>query len=840
MERHHWLSLCLLGGAVLPLCAKAESYTFDNALLLGSDYGQGLARFNQESSVAPGRYLVDVWLNGRYVAREGVEFRSEGKQTAPCLPLAFYEQNGVLTLSPASTETCLSPAKRIEGASYSFNSAELRLDIAIPQADMVQVPRDYVAPDQWQAGESLLFTNYNSSFYYSDSGGGNHSEYGWMGLTAGINFGLWQLRQQSSASYSRYGNQKRYQWDNLQTWLQRPVASLQSTLSAGQSYTGGNLFSSMAFTGIKLETDQRMWPQSRRGYAPEIRGTAASAARVVVSQNGRTLYQTNVAQGPFVINDLASTAWQGDLQVEVIEADGSSSKFTVPFSALPLSLRPGVWRYNAAIGRARDYDTDDNMFGDFTLERGIANSLTANGGVRLGKDYYATLLGGVWASALGAVGMDVTASYAQLPEGKQTGWRTQLSWSRSFSASGTNVALAGYRYSTAGYRDFSDVLGERNAAKSSDVWRSDTLQQRNQFTATVNQQLGDYGSAWLSGSVMDYYGARGRNTQLQFGYANQWRRLSYNLAVSRQQSFWRENAMREDGRQSQSIRHGQTENIVTLTLSVPLSFGSREDYFSVSASHSKNSGTGYQSTLTGSISEDDSASYALSAGYQRAKGEAEQTNWSGSLQKTTSFGSMNGSYSQADNYKQWSGGLRGAAVIHSGGVTLGPWLGETFALVEAKGAEGARVNNGQGATINSDGFALVPSLTPYRFNSVQLDTRDMAANIELEDNQQRVAPYAGAAVKLSFSTVKGTAALIDVTSRRGALPAGADVFDEHNQVIGMVGQANQVYARLPAAQGKLTVRWGDSSAERCVLSYKLSDASAEQALIPLSAQCSDA
>jgi outer membrane usher protein len=302
----------------------------------------------------------------------------------------------------------------------------------------------------------------------------------------------------------------------------------------------------------------------------------------------------------------------------------------------------------------------------------------------------------------------------------------------------------------------------------------------------------------------------------------------------------RENTMQEGGRQSSSVTHGQTENIVTLTLSMPLNFGSREDYLSVSASQSKNSGAGYQTTLTGSMSEDDSASYAVSAGYQRAKGEAQQTNWSGALQKTTSFGSMNGGYSQAENYKQWSGGLRGAAVIHSGGITLGPWLGETFALVEAKGAEGARVNNGQGATINSDGFALVPSLTPYRFNRVQLDTRDMAANIELEDNQQRVAPYAGAAVKLSFSTVKGTAALIDVASRNGALPAGADVFDEHNQVIGMVGQANQVYARLPAAKGKLIVRWGDGRAERCILNYKITDTRAEQALLSLSAQCSDA
>lgn len=840
MKRIYWLSLCLLGGWALPLASLADNYTFDNALLLGSEFGQGLERFNRVAAIAPGQYLVDIWLNGQFIGREGVMFRSEGKDVTPCLPQDFYKKNGVLAAETPDQENCISPAKRVPGASYLFDNALLRLDIAIPQAEMRHVPRDNVAPDQWQAGESLLFTNYSSSFYYSDSGSGNHSEYGWLGLTAGMNFGLWQLRQQSSASYSRYGNVKTYRWDTLQTWLQRPVAALQSTLSAGQSYSGGNLFSSLAFTGVKLETDQRMWPQSRRGYAPEIRGTALSAARVVVTQNGRTLYQTNVAQGPFVIDDLSSTAWQGDLQVDVIEADGSRSQFTVPFSALPLSLRPGVWRYNAVIGRARDYDTTDNWFGDFTLERGIANSLTANGGVRVGKEYASSVLGGVWASTLGAVGADVTASYAQLPEGEQTGWRSQLSWSRSFSSTGTNVALAGYRYSTAGYRDFGDVLGERHATKSSETWLSDTLQQRNQFTASVNQQLGDFGSLWFSGSVMDYYDDRGRNTQLQMGYANQWRQLSYNLAVSRQQSFLRDSAQSRDGQSSHNTGQGRTENILTLTLSLPLTFGDREDYLSVSATRSQNSGTGYQTSLAGSIGEDGSASYAVSAGYQRTQNEAAQKNWSASLQKNTSFGSLNGSYSQAENYKQWSGGMRGAAVVHSGGVTAGPWLGETFALVEAKGAEGAQVNNGQGATIDGDGYALLPSLTPYRFNNVQLDTHNMAADIELQDNQQRVAPYAGAAVKLSFSTIQGTAALIDVTTRRGALPAGADVFNEQNQIIGMVGQANQVYARLPGKQGKVIVRWGEKRDESCVLKYLLKDDRPQQAMIPLSAQCTDA
>ncbi|MDI2068249.1 fimbria/pilus outer membrane usher protein, partial [Klebsiella pneumoniae] len=127
------------------------------------------------------------------------------------------------------------------------------------------------------------------------------------GLSSGFNMGSWQFRQQSSANWRRDGDRESQRWDALQTWLQHPVASLESLLKVGESYTSGNLLGSMAFTGVKLETDQRMWPQSRRGYAPEIRGTASTPSRVVAKQNGRTHYETSVPQGAFVLDDVPNT-----------------------------------------------------------------------------------------------------------------------------------------------------------------------------------------------------------------------------------------------------------------------------------------------------------------------------------------------------------------------------------------------------------------------------------------------------------------------------------------------------------------------------------------------------
>lgn len=81
-----WWWLFLSGAAPV----FASEYTFDETLLLGSGYEKGLAQFNDQGSVAAGRYSVDIWLNGQYVGRDDVLFRQnpEGR-IAPCLPVKF-------------------------------------------------------------------------------------------------------------------------------------------------------------------------------------------------------------------------------------------------------------------------------------------------------------------------------------------------------------------------------------------------------------------------------------------------------------------------------------------------------------------------------------------------------------------------------------------------------------------------------------------------------------------------------------------------------------------------------------------------------------------------------
>ncbi|MCE4053919.1 fimbria/pilus outer membrane usher protein [Pseudomonas sp. Au-Pse12] len=845
----------LLAACCLPATARpdapqpAADYRFDDALTLGTRATASLSRFNRANAIEPGRYQVDIYLNNTFVTRAMVDFQSvDAADVSPCLSDQFLLDAGLKpsSLNPqagvngsrATEANCAPLSQRLDGiASSRFDLSRLRLDLSIAQSLMTQVPRNHVAPSDWDAGTRMAFFNYNTHYYHSaHSGGrGSNTDNAYLGLNSGINLGLWRLRQQSSARYSSSGA-PRTDWSNVRTYAQRALPALDSEMTLGESFTAGDLFASMAFRGVQLGTDERMQAESLRGYAPQVRGIAETHARVQVKQSGRTIYETSVAPGAFIIDDLYGTSYQGDLEVEVLEADGRLWTFTVPFTAVPDSMRPGLSRYNATLGQAR-YVGDNDLFADFTYQRGLDNNLTLNSGVRVADDYLALLGGGVLATAYGAFGLNSTFSSARTEhQQRNTGWRLQSTYSKTFLPTSTTVSLAGYRYSTQGYRDLSDVLGVRESARNNTTWRSGSYQQRTQLTANISQSLGDFGQFYLSASTSDYYSDSSRDTQLQLGYSHHWQQLSYSLSVSRQES--RRTQLLNDDQQPQYVYNRSTSNrsnMVMLSLSMPLGSSPNSPYLFSSVTHNSTGGNTYQSSLSGTLDEAQNLSYGVDASHND---QDKVTAWGGSLQQRRPLATLGGNFAQGQNYWQASANARGAAVLHSDGLTLGPYLSDTFGLIEAKGASGAEVRNGQGAKINPDGYALIPSLSAYRYNDVGLNSTGLNRNAELQDNQRRVAPYAGAAVKVQFRTLVGHALLIKARHANGEpLPLGANVTDEQGTVIGMVGQASQIYARVANRQGALRVTWGDAPDQGCELRYALTDSAAEQALIRLNATC---
>ncbi|HGH0374466.1 TPA: fimbria/pilus outer membrane usher protein [Yersinia enterocolitica] len=850
-----------------------QNLEFDESLFLGTKFASGLNQLNKEDSVTPGNFdAVDVLINNKLYKRTTIQFikNADSPEVFPCLSDEFLTAAGIelanksnttpkepnaaegesipaesTATTPSAAEKCIPLAERVKGASFHFDQAKLRLELSIPQALLQQRPRGYIERSEWEEGEKLAFVNYSANFYRSDTQTQQNStsDYGFVGLKSGLNLGLWQLRQQSNLSYSSNNNNSDTQWNNIRTYVQRPISQLDSELTLGETFTDSTLFGTMSFRGVKMATDQRMWPESMRGFAPEVRGVATSNARVIISQNGREIYETNVAPGPFVINDLYSTTSQGDLNVEVIEANGSRSTFTVPFSAVPDSMRPGVSRYNAVVGESRDFTNIDSYFTDFTYERGLTNQLTANSGIRLAQDYTALLVGGVIGTSVGAFGLNTTYSHAKVEDNQtQDGWRMQATYSQTFNETGTSFSLAGYRYSTKGYRDLNDVFGVRSVQKNGGTWDSSTYKQRSQFTTTINQTLAGYGQLSASASTSDYYNDTQRDTQLQLNYSNSYKDISYNVALSRQRTIYTSTQFGWDVDDTDetmtTTRYGNTENIASLTVSIPLNIGSRNQYLSMSANRNPKSGNNYQTSLSGTAGERNTLNYSVNAGYDDSNVSSSSNSWGANVQKQFPNATVNGSYSRGNNYTQYGAGARGAAVIHSKGVTLGPYLGDTFGLIEADGAQGATVRNAQGARIDKNGFALVPSLTPYNYNTVGLDTKGINRNTELKENQGRVVPYAGAAVRVKFETLTGYAVLIQTQTADGeGLPLGSDVYNNKDELVGMVGQGNQIYARVKENKGSLYVRWGENSNEQCELPYDFASQDTEQDIIHLTGSC---
>lgn len=81
-------------------------------------------------------------------------------------------------------------------------------------------------------------------------------------------------------------------------------------------------------------------------------GIARTNAKGNISQQGRVIYETTVAAGPFRIQDLNS-AVSGQLDVKVEEQDGSVQQFQVTTATIPYLTRLGQVR---STGRPSDYN----------------------------------------------------------------------------------------------------------------------------------------------------------------------------------------------------------------------------------------------------------------------------------------------------------------------------------------------------------------------------------------------------------------------------------------------------------------------------------------------------
>jgi len=746
--------------------------------------------------LGPGRYSVDIQVNLRYFGQRELIFELDPDvdRLLPCLSPELLEELGVRLDSLADSALlrtpCVNLSTLIPGAEIDFDAGKLLLAISIPQIAMRRDVIGRVDPERWDYGINAAFVNYQVSAQQGSSRYGGKSNSDDLYLNSGINLGAWRLRSNQSMRQDEDGNRA---WTRAYTYAQRDLPGTHANLTLGETFTGGDVFRSVPIKGALISSDMGMLPDALQGYAPIIRGVAQTRAKLEVLQNGYPIYSTYVSPGQYEIDDLSTVGGGGELEIVLTEADGQVRRFTQPYASIGNLLREGVWRYSGALGRYNAASNlDDPLLWQGTLAMGMAWDSTLYGGLMASEFYRAGTLGiAKDLGSIGALALDVTQSSADLDtldEQTVQGTSYALKYGKSF-ATRTNLRFAGYRYSTEGYRDFDEAVRQRSDNTTFHGSR------RSRLETSIYQHFGTRSAVNLTLSHQDYWRSDYRQRQFQFNFNTQIQRVSYNLFAS------------------QSLtKNGGSDRLFGLSASLPLDFG----HSSTATFDAQNSNDRYsQRASLGGSADENRLNYRVGLSNDEGRQQAAAL----SVGYQAPFGSVGAGLTQGRDYRSASINASGAVLLHAKGIELGPYLGETSALVEVPDIAGVGVMNAAGVKTNERGYALMPNLQPYRINQVVLQTDDLGPEVEIDNGTTQVVPRRGAVIKANFPARAVNRLIITGHTPLGQpLPFGAQVSDAEGTIMGVVGQAGQVMLSTSAEPQTLDVRWGEQTEPQCRLS----------------------
>nr|WP_314871841.1 fimbria/pilus outer membrane usher protein [uncultured Pseudomonas sp.] len=762
-----------------------------------------LQRYENEQAVPETEVTLDITLNQQWLGRHPVALRRQAPnlQASPCYSASLLQALGVdrgqlpatAAESLADAHACLSlPALQL-AASEDLNFSELRLHLEIAQHALHRQPDGYLPPSSWDSGVTAGFVDYRLNlFQQHDVQQHSSSRQGYLGLRAGVNTGAWYWRHEGNWQASSEGG-SRYQ--PAASWVRRDIPDWSAQFTAGDGYSVGDVFETSAFRGLQVSSDERMLPQSMRGFAPVVRGVANSTALLSIHQRGVLLHESTVPPGPFEISDLYASGINQDLQITLREADGSVRSFTMPYQAAPLALRPGAHRFELNSGVWRDGEgATGPAFVQGSWQQGLDNQLSVHGGGWLSDDYLASALGAAVNSQFGAFGMTAYMSRsAPRPKQSLQGQALRLSWHHRLEYSATDLGVSVTQTDSPDYQTFNDFAFARADGRSDQArWRA---------SASLNQDLGPGGRLNVSAISSQRWRGQGGATGYNLGYHNAYRALGYGLNLNREQRAG-----------------GRAVNSLTFTVSAPL--GLRRNG-SVSSGLNLDSEGRSSASLRWSATAgaQDQWGYGLAA--VRQGGADSATGFDADLLRRSSAGEFSGSLASRPGHRQAALGVRGALVAHAGGVTAAPALGESFAIVHAPGAASARIAQYPYIRLDNRGYAVTPALTPYSVNTVELDPRGMTDQVELQLTAQSLVPRAGAVGYLQYATRSGLRWTLEARREDGqTLPFGAQVTDVEGTELGLVGQGSRLHLRSDDPLAALDVVWGSAAGQRCRIAQR--------------------
>lgn len=813
---------CALGGTVC--YAGAEDVQFNIDVLDVNDRENiDLGQFARGGYIMPGDYMMLVRINKQELPEQTVIFYppdNDVKGSEACISPELVDQFGLKSemmekLAWWHQGQCLLVSS-VPGMAARSELGSASLVLSVPQAYLEYTAENWDPPSRWDEGIPGLLADYYLSAQTQRQQQRGSQSYNLSGNgTLGANLGAWRLRadwQTRVDHQTGSGEPTRQSWDWNRYYAYRAISRLGAQLSVGENYLYSDIFDSFRFTGASLVSDDSMLPPNLRGYAPEVTGIARTNAKVIISQQGRVLYESQVASGPFRIQDI-NDAVSGQLDVRVEEQDGSVQEFRMDTASVPYLTRPGSVRYKMASGRPSDWrhNTNGPLFATGEFSWGVSNGWSLYGGGVTGGDYNAMAVGvGRDLMMFGALSFDVTQSRArlqQLEDSTLSGGSYRLSYSKNFDEYDSQVTFAGYRFSERNYMSMSEYLDARTYGKR-------YQNSKEMYTISYSQHFRDLGlSAYLNYNHQTYWDSAANDrytlTMSRSFDIGRFRNVSLSLTGYRNKY---NNMNNDDG--------------MYLSLSMPWGGSGSVSYSGSVERNDSSHQVGYYDRL------DNGDSYQLNSGMARSGAIASGNyNHQGSLAQVNT----NASY-QEGRYSSVGLSLQGGATATFKGAALhrAGMVGGTRMLVDTAGVADIPIG-GYGAVTRTNRFgkAVVTDISSYYRNRVSIDVNKLPENAEATRSVVQATLTEGAIGYRRFEVIAGEKAMAVIRLADGTTPPfGATVQNHKKQDVGIVNDGGSVYLSGINPQETMTVQWSGKAQCEVTLPARIPNSGTTDLLLP--------
>ncbi|MBX3725690.1 MAG: fimbrial biogenesis outer membrane usher protein [Xanthomonadales bacterium] len=500
------------------------------------------------------------------------------------------------------------------------------------------------------------------------------------------------------------------------------------SLTVGDAIGGDSaLLPPVRYGGVRIGSDFETNPYFNTRPLLAVEGSARLPSTVELYLDQQLALRSEIAPGPFRIEDLPAHTANGELRVVVTDALGRQSVTSAPVFVDPRLLRPGLVDWSAEAGRLRlDYLGEGDRYGErfasARFRRGISDRLTVGGQVQVREE--GGLVGAELAWQAGARGMlEAAVAASRDDDGAGLAWLLGYAWRGRALSFGLRHWQADDGFSSLAW----DEPGQAPERLTQGWlgWRvSDTVSLSLSLLERRQRALDDQRLATL-----------GLNLRL-------WHWSQLLVSVSHPL----------DG--SDDLR-------ASLVLSVPFGRG----YHGRAGVHHDGERTGLRAGVQSPWPDDTGVAWRLDA---EAGGHRDSLSGSALWRGRRAQAQVAG-FHDLDGATSLQAGLTGSVLLAGGGVHLARPETGSYALVRVPQA-GVRVlrDNRVVAVTGDDGVALVPGLRPFQRNRVALEGADLPLSLRTGHAALDVVPGRRQVVTADFAATR-----VRWLSLRIALPGGA-------------------------------------------------------------------